>query len=196
MAATKQAERDFWRGVRAAHPPLREAIVADALLTMRLRGEGHDFTSRYDTLRQIVRLAWQSDAFLGQSLYRLKARLQAWRIPLAPRIAHHLAQASAQISIGDPVVVESGVYLMHGQVVIDGVSRVGAGTVVAPFVTIGLRSGSYEGPTIEAGVQIGTGAKILGSVRIGAGAQVGANAVVLDDVEPGATVVGVPARRV
>jgi len=43
-------------------------------------------------------------------------------------------------------------------------------------------------------VQIGTGAKVLGRVRVGAGASIAANAVVVDDVPPGATVVGAPAR--
>jgi serine O-acetyltransferase len=101
---------------------------------------------------------------------------------------------SAQISIGDPVVVEPGVYVIHGQVVIDGLVEIGSGTVIAPFVTIGLRAGDVRGPTIERGVNIGTGAKVIGAVRVGEGATVGANAVVVDDVPAGATVVGAPAR--
>jgi len=47
---------------------------------------------------------------------------------------------------------------------------------------------------VEDGAAIGSGALILGSVRIGAGALVGAGAVVTRDVEPGAVVAGVPAR--
>ncbi len=47
---------------------------------------------------------------------------------------------------------------------------------------------------VEAGASIGSGATILGGVRIGRGALVGAGAVVTRDVEPGATVVGNPAR--
>jgi UDP-2-acetamido-3-amino-2,3-dideoxy-glucuronate N-acetyltransferase len=41
---------------------------------------------------------------------------------------------------------------------------------------------------------LGSGAVILGGIRIGSGAIVGAGAVVTADVEPGATVVGNPAR--
>jgi UDP-2-acetamido-3-amino-2,3-dideoxy-glucuronate N-acetyltransferase len=44
------------------------------------------------------------------------------------------------------------------------------------------------------GASIGSGAVILGDVRIGNGALVGAGAVVTRDVEAGATVVGSPAR--
>ena len=47
---------------------------------------------------------------------------------------------------------------------------------------------------VERGASIGSGATILGGVRIGSGATVGAGAVVTRDVEPGATVVGSPAR--
>jgi UDP-2-acetamido-3-amino-2,3-dideoxy-glucuronate N-acetyltransferase len=47
---------------------------------------------------------------------------------------------------------------------------------------------------VEDRVAIGTGAVILGGVRIGAGALVGAGAVVTRDVAPGAVVVGSPAR--
>jgi serine O-acetyltransferase len=188
--------RQLREQIRAAHPRLCEAVVADALTTMRFRGEGENFGSRLDALRHIVRLAWCSDAFLGQILYRIKARMLARGIPLVPRIAHRLAMTIAQISIGDPVVMEPGIYVIHGQVVVDGLVRIGAGAVLAPFVTIGLRAGDFNGPTLERGVQVGTGAKIIGPVRIGAGAQIGANAVVLQDVDPGATVVGNPARRV
>jgi UDP-2-acetamido-3-amino-2,3-dideoxy-glucuronate N-acetyltransferase len=47
---------------------------------------------------------------------------------------------------------------------------------------------------VERGASIGSGAVVLGGVRIGAGALVGAGAVVTGDVRPGTTVIGVPAR--
>ena len=104
--------------------------------------------------------------------------------------------AVAQVSIGDPVVVRPGVYVVHGQIVIDGLVEIGEGVAIAPFVTIGLRAGDVRGATIERDVSIGTGAKLIGPVRVGAGATIGANAVVVDDVPAGATVVGAPARPV
>ena len=100
----------------------------------------------------------------------------------------------AQVSIGDPVLVHPGIYVVHGQIVIDGIVEVGPGAVIAPWVTIGLRAGNVQGAVIDRDVAIGTGAKVVGPVSIGAGATIGANAVVVDDVEPGVTVVGVPAR--
>lgn len=47
---------------------------------------------------------------------------------------------------------------------------------------------------VERRASIGSGAVILGGLRIGSGALVGAGAVVTRDVSPGATVAGVPAR--
>jgi len=102
----------------------------------------------------------------------------------------------SQVSIGDPVVMHPGVYIVHGQVVIDGLTEVRSGAVVSPWVTIGLKAGNLNGPVIGDGVMLGTGSKVLGEVTVGEGATVGANAVVVDDVEPGSTVVGAPARPV
>jgi serine O-acetyltransferase len=88
------------------------------------------------------------------------------------------------------------VYLLHGQVVIDGLVEISGNTVIGPFVTIGLVAGEFVGPTIGPGVKIGTGAKILGPVQVGPGAVIGANSVVISDVPAGVTAAGVPARIV
>ena len=47
---------------------------------------------------------------------------------------------------------------------------------------------------VERGASLGSGAVVLGGVRIGAGALIGAGAVVTKDVAAGETVAGVPAR--
>ena len=62
-------------------------------------------------------------------------------MPVLPRIAHRLAMVLAQVSIGDPVVMHPGVYIVHGQVVIDGLAEIHPGVTIAPWVTIGLRAG-------------------------------------------------------
>jgi serine O-acetyltransferase len=194
MSESDVDRAEMWRAIRARFPGLREALVADARVTARYRGERHEFRGTVDTVAQMIRLAVVSDAYLGQALYRCKATLQARGVPLLPRIAHRLAMVVAQISIGDPVIVAAGVYIIHGQVVADGLAEIGPGTTIAPFVTIGLRSGDVRGATIGADVSIGTGAKLVGPVRIGDGAQIGANAVVVSDIAPATTVAGAPAR--
>jgi len=184
----------LWADIRARHPGFVDAVLADARITAARRGDRAEFTSTFDAVLQAVRLAVVSDAFLALTCYRAKAALQARRVPLLPRILHRLAIMTGQLSVGDPVTIEAGVYIPHGQVVIDGLVTVGRGAVLSPFVTIGLIAGKFGGPTIGRHAAIGTGAKILGPVRVGRLARVGANAVVLDDVPDGATAIGVPAH--
>jgi serine O-acetyltransferase len=189
-----EATAEFWDSVRARHPGFLDAVIADARIAAVRLGDRRTFPSRSEALLHAVRLSIVTDAFLALVCYRAKAACQARRIPLVPRAFHRLAIMIGQVAIGDPVVVEPGVYLPHGQVVVDGIVEVASGVALLPFVTIGLRAGSVEGPTIGRGATIGTGAKVLGPVRVGAGARVGANSVVLSDVPDNATVVGVPAR--
>lgn len=181
---------------RAQHPRFAEAVLADAEVTVRLRGDRVPAGGSARSWYQVVRLAVVSDAFLAQVCYRGKAALQARRVPLAPRLLHRLAMVTGQVCIGDPVVVHPGVHIPHGQVVLDARTTVHPGVTLSPFVTLGRVGGRTGGPTIGAMAEIGTGAKVIGPVTVGRGAKVGANAVVVDDVPDGAVAVGVPARVV
>lgn len=180
--------------VRAQHPPFFRAVWADAKVTAGYRGERSEFRSRADGVRQILRLMLVSDAFAAHVCYRAKAALQRRRVIILPRLLHRMAMVLADVAIGDPVVVEPGVYIVHGQVVIDGFTRIGSGTCLFPWITVGLKAGVFQGPTIGPRCNIYTGAKVIGPVTLGADVSVGANAVVLDDVPAGTTVVGAPAR--
>ena len=51
-------------------------------------------------------------------------------------------------------------------------------------------------PQIGDNVFIGTGAILLGDIKVGDGAVIGANAVVLKDVKPRTRVVGIPAKEI
>lgn len=186
--------RAIWRYIRSQHPRIRDALPADVRITAMCRGERFLFRSRFDLIIQAIRLMWVSDAFFAQTCYRIKARLQSLHVPLLPRLFHRLSMMSAQVCIGDPVIVRPGIYIIHGQVVLDGIVEIESGVTIAPWVTIGLRDGNYQGPKIGANVQIGTGAKLLGPIKIGADAKIGANAVVVKDVPPAVTVIGIPAR--
>ena len=181
---------------RPAHPPFLAAVAADARITLLNRAEPA-FTADAAWWRKagaVVRLSFTTDAFFAQVCYRAKARLRGLRIPVLPLVFHRLAMMSAQVCIGDPVLVEPGIYIAHGQVVVDGITTVRSGTVLLPWITIGLTAGDFQGPVIGKRVTVGTGAKILGPVKVGKAAKIGANAVVLTDVPAGATAVGVPAR--
>lgn len=184
------------RQIRSRHPGFREAVLADCKVTSQFRGERSEFRSKPDAVLRTIRLAWVSDAFLAQIFYRAKAAMQACGIPVLPRLAHRASMILAQVSIGDPVVMHPGVYIVHGQVVLDGIVEIHSGTLISPWVTIGLRAGHVVGPRVMHGVNIGTGAKLIGEIKVGADSRIGANAVVVGDVPTGVTVVGVPAHPV
>src|SRR5436305_6027347 len=153
VMSTDRRSAEFWRTRRAQYPPLRRAIAADVLIAARYRGERHEFTSRLSLALYAVRLAAVSAAFPGLVFYRLKAALQRRGVPILPRLAHRLALLLGQVSIGDPVVVQPGIYVPHGQIVVDGIVEIGSGSVLAPFVTIGLLSRNFIGPVLERDVQ-------------------------------------------
>jgi serine O-acetyltransferase len=82
-----------------------------------------------------------------------------------------------------------------GGIVISGDAVFGDDCVVRNGVTVGLKNTGHRGaPVIGNRVDIGAGAKILGSIRIGDDVSIGANAVVLIDVPSNSVAVGVPAR--
>lgn len=178
----------FLRERQARHPSLRHAVVADARLALMHR-YGPAPRRGAGTLLQILWLCWSSDAFLGQAIYRLRAALQRRGVPVLPQICNRLSIAIAGINIGDPVIVQPGVHLLHGKVVIDGVTEIRTGAVIAPFVTIGLTSGNILGPIIEENVMVGANASVLGKLTVGKGAKVGSNTAVFDDVPAGARIV-------
>jgi len=173
------------RAVQERHPRLKEAVLADLALARRQRGDQRQLTTRVAVFFELLHLIFVTDAFGALVLYRVRAACQRRGIPIVPRIAHRLAVAWAQLSVGDPVLIHPGIILPHGHVVIDGFAEIHRGVRIRPFVTIGLKEGVITGPKIHEGAAIGTGAKVLGPVTVGKHAVVGANAVVVG---------GVPAR--
>ena len=180
--------------VRYEYPPFFRSVVADARVNLRYRGEG-DFKNKFHGAMHIFRLMWVADAFSAQVCYRARCRLIRFRVPLIPTILHRICMSHSQVCIGKPVIIQPGMYIAHGQVVIDGFVKIDSGVVLLPWVTIGLKAGNFQGPTIEKNVHIGTGAKIIGPITVGKGSKIGANAVVVKDVVATTTVAGVPAAQ-
>ncbi|WP_106816237.1 serine O-acetyltransferase EpsC [Microbacterium timonense] len=115
-----------------------------------------------------------------------------------------LARAGSQITrwmtgieIHPGATIGRRFFIDHGMgVVIGETAEVGDDVMLYHGVTLGgrQREGGKRHPTIEDGVAIGAGAKILGPVTVGAGSVVGANAVVTKDAPADSVLVGVPAK--
>ena len=103
---------------------------------------------------------------------------------------HYGIELPYSVVLGRRVVVEH-----QGGIVVHGACVIGDDCIIRQNCTLGIRrmTALAEAPVLEAGVQLGAGAVVLGAVRIGAGAAVGANSVVLADVPAGALAIGVPA---
>jgi serine O-acetyltransferase len=189
----REIRRELRRRLRASRPSLRKAIREDgrAFITHRFETAG---PGRLEGVYHLFRLSWKSDAFLGVLLYRVRAWLQGASVPILPTLIHRICIVFFDVSIGDYLVLGEGVYVPHGYLVIDGPVVIGRRCVLCPWVTVGLTPGTFDGPELGDGVFVGTGAKILGPVKIGDGAIIGAGSVVLKDVPAHTTVAGVPAR--
>jgi len=127
----------YWAALASRHPPFATAVLADAQVTARRRDERYEFRNTADAVIQIIRLAIVTDSFFGQICYRAKARCQTHRIPFLPRYFHHLAVTHGGICIGDPVVMQPGVHIPHGHVVVNARTVVGRGGDVGPVHDVG-----------------------------------------------------------
>ncbi|MGF7088571.1 serine O-acetyltransferase [Kroppenstedtia sanguinis] len=118
---------------------------------------------------------------------------------LVARILSQFARFLTGIEIHPGARIGRGLFIDHGMgVVIGETCEIGNHVTIYQGVTLG-GTGKEKGkrhPTIEDGVMIATGAKVLGSMRIGHSSKIGAGSVVLKEVPPNSTVVGVPGHVV
>lgn len=113
------------------------------------------------------------------------------------RLFSHIGRGLTGIEIHPGATIGKRVFIDHGMgVVIGETAIIGDDCTLYHGVTLGGTSWNKgkRHPTLENGVVIGAGAKVLGPIIIGAGAKVGSNAVVVKDLPPNATAVGIPAR--
>jgi len=115
------------------------------------------------------------------------------------RFVNHLARFLTAIDIHPGAVIGRNFFIDHGFVVVGETASVGDDVTIYQHVTLGGTNptsgeGGNRHPTIGNGVIIGSGAAVLGPIKVGDRARIGANAVVTKDVPEGATMVGIPAR--
>ncbi|MDQ7985707.1 serine O-acetyltransferase [Pseudomonas sp. G34] len=101
------------------------------------------------------------------------------------------------IEIHPGAVIGRRFFIDHGMgIVIGETAEIGDDVTLYQGVTLGGTSWNKgkRHPTLEDGVVVGAGAKVLGPFTVGAGAKIGSNAVVTKAVPAGATAVGIPAK--
>ena len=122
------------------------------------------------------------------------------RFPLmSPPLIHPAATVSSSATIGDGVAVMAGA-IVNPNARVEADAILNTGCIVEHDCVVGRNTHVAPGAVlageaiIGADAHIGAGAVVLEDRHVGDGAMVGAGAVVVKHVEPGATVVGVPAK--
>jgi len=130
-------------------------------------------------------------------MHRASHWLWKHRLYWLARFNSHIARWLTGIEIHPGATIGRRVFIDHGMGVVVGETAViGDDCTLYHGVTLGGTSWNKgkRHPTLENGVVIGAGAKVLGPITVGTGAKIGSNAVVVKDVPANATAVGIPAR--
>ena len=131
--------------------------------------------------------------------HRVAHALNQAEIPLAPLAISYVTRSITGVEIHPAAQIGDDFFIDHGSgVVIGETAEIGDRVTLYQGVTLG-GTGFARGkrhPTVEDDVVVGSGAKLLGPIRVGRGSKVGANTVVIEDVPPQTTVVGNPGHPV
>lgn len=149
---------------------------------------------------------WLQPAIWSIASYRLANWLHTRRPNLFIRIPLKLISfvisrfclIFMEMDIDAQATIGAGLFISHiGGVHINPGAVLGKNCDLAHRITIGASAMGRSGiPVIGDDVYIGTGAVLVGKIKVGSGAKIAANTLVMTNVPEGATVMGVPGRIV
>ncbi|WP_435149468.1 serine O-acetyltransferase EpsC [Candidatus Pelagibacter bacterium nBUS_32] len=138
--------------------------------------------------------------------HRLANFFSTAKFEIIARMISQFSRFLTGIEIHPKAKIGKNLFIDHGMgVVIGETSEIGENVTIYHMVTLGGIAPSINSngqrnikrhPTIEDDVVIGSGAQVLGPVRVGRCAKIGANAVIIKDVPEKAVMVGIPAKNV
>jgi serine O-acetyltransferase len=150
------------------------------------------------------RTLWLNPAVWAITIYRLGNWLHTANPSVLVRIplkvvyffAHMFSEVVMEMCLDPLATIGGGLYISHiGGIHINPQAIIGSNCDITHRVTIGASAMGRQGaPVIGNNVYIGTGATLVGKIKVGNGAKIAANTLVITNVPDGATVMGVPGR--
>jgi len=149
--------------------------------------------------KSVVEIFFCYPGFHAILAHRFAHKLYGWGVPLLPRFISQVSRFFTGIEIHPGATIGRRFFIDHGMgVVIGETTEIGDDVLLYQGVTLG-GTGNETGkrhPTLGNRVVVGTGAKVLGNIKIGDNVRIGAGSVVVHPVPDNSTVVGVPGRVV
>ena len=128
------------------------------------------------------------------------------KMDLVARIISQFSRFLTGIEIHPNAKIGKNLFIDHGMgVVIGETAEIKDNVTIYHMVTLGGISPSINSdnqrdikrhPTLENNVVVGSGAQVLGPIRVGINAKIGANAVVTRNVPENAVMIGIPAKNI
>ncbi|MDQ6993257.1 MAG: serine O-acetyltransferase [Mariprofundus sp.] len=162
-----------------------------------------------DSIREDIRTAFDRDPAVRSSwevltcypglhaiwFYRVAHACWQYHFFWLGRFISHLARWMTGVEIHPGAIIGKRFFIDHGMgIVIGETTEIGDDVTLYHGVTLGGTTWQKvkRHPTLESGVIVGAGAKVLGAITIGEQSRIGANSVVFHDVPAHSTVVGIP----
>jgi serine O-acetyltransferase len=160
--------------------------------------------ARYRAKGSAGKELWLNPAVWAIGCYRLGNWLHVSRpfvlirvpLKLVSYAANKFCEVFMEMCIDPQASIGEGLCVGHiGGVHINPQAVLGRNCDIAHRVTIGASAMGRQGaPVLGDDVYIGTGATLVGKIKVGSGAKIAANTLVMTNVPEGATVMGVPGR--
>ena len=194
-SSVSRAEMNILRGILTE---TQKAAQAQGLMMFeRLREDIQSVFHRDPAARNAFEVLTCYPGMHAIWLHRLSGWLWHAGWKWMARLVSNFGRWMTGIEIHPGAKVGRRFFIDHGMgIVIGETAEIGDDVTLYQGVTLGGTSWNKgkRHPTLENGVVVGAGAKVLGPFTVGAGAKVGSNAVVTKPVPAGATVVGIPGR--
>ena len=165
----------------------------------RIREEINAVKEKDPAARSTIEVFFCYPGVYALLMHRVSHFLWRHSFKLLARINSTLARFLTGIEIHPGAQIGRRVFIDHGMgIVIGETAIVGDDVLIYQGVVLGgtTTQKTKRHPTIEKGVIIGAGAKVMGNITIGEYSKIGTGAVVLKDVPPESTCVGIPGRIV